>query len=106
MTKKISKRPLLGVALLGSLNVYSANYTATASSVTVNDLEKLGFNSALIFQRFLADYQIELDLWEKLKVSVEDEGKKIQFQTFDDLSIDVDIRNAVASWNKRSVRER
>ena len=68
--------------------------------VTVSELEKIGINS----QKVVAEYQIKkgitLNINEFIKVSTKDEGKTIDFETLDQISITVTALDSDGSYNK------
>ena len=68
--------------------------------VTLSGLNKLGFNIKPIQKKFIKQNGRTIDLNENLKVSSEDEGKQIKFETFDNYSVTVDRINARTPDNK------
>lgn len=66
----------------------------------VAELEKIGIDS----QKVIVEYQIKkginLNINELIKVSSKDEGKTIDFETLDQISITVTAINSDGSYNK------
>lgn len=68
--------------------------------VTLSGLKIIGFNIKNIQKKFARQNGRTIDLNENLKVSSEDEGKQIKFETFDNYSVIVNRINARAPHNK------
>lgn len=70
--------------------------------VPVSDLENFGISPTIVHQMFFEQYNMSLNWSEYLKVSKEDEGKSIRFETFDHYSTVVPIDSAHGVFNKDS----
>jgi hypothetical protein len=68
--------------------------------ITLAELEKHGISPILVQEEFFNLYQINLNWNEYLKVSKEDEGKNIRFETYDHYSTVVTIDSAHGVCNK------
>jgi|GEM_PF-5487058 len=68
--------------------------------ISVNELEKLGLNSQQVIVQYEVKKGIKLNLTEMIKVSSHDEGKTINFETLDQISITVSVDNSDGSRNK------
>ena len=68
--------------------------------VSVNELEKIGVNSQHVIVLYQVEKGVTLNLNEMIKVSSQDEGKSINFETLDHISIIVSVDNSDGGWNK------
>lgn len=66
----------------------------------VGELDALGFNSKVVIESYKSQAGRMLNLNELIKVSPKDEGKKINFETMDQISITVPVYSADGGWNK------
>lgn len=89
------------ILLLSSLFGISSKSLAE-EYVTLSGLKNLGFNIKHIQKKFTRQNGRTIDLNENLKVSSEDEGKQIKFETFDNYSVTVSRGETRTSWNKRN----
>ena len=74
--------------------------SASAESVLLRDLEQLGIDSAQVKAAFKEQVGINLDINDSMKVSFENEGQSIRFETLDHLSVLVPIMHARGVFNK------
>lgn len=68
--------------------------------ISVNDLEKIGINSRQVIVQYQVKKGITLNLNEMIKVSSQDEGKSINFETLDQISVTVLAHDSDGSPNK------
>lgn len=68
--------------------------------VRVGDLDELGISSKVVVEFYKVSAGRMLNLNELIKVSQKDEGKNINFETMDRISIIVPVFSADGSWNK------
>lgn len=66
----------------------------------VRDLESIGIISEAVIVSYRKSAGVVLDLNELIKVSPKNEGKHINFETFDKISIVVPVLTAAGGWNK------
>jgi hypothetical protein len=78
--------------------------TANATQSTVQDLYQLGVNPDYVISAFHESIDIKLNPNEALKVTYEDEGKNIRFETLDNFSLVVPIDDAIGIGNKMEPR--
>ena len=86
-----------GITLLSSTATLAGNLE---NLVTVKSLENIGINQEKVINLYRNTHNIELDLWEEIKVSPNEEGKSIKLETLDDFIINIDIDSAAGAWNK------
>jgi hypothetical protein len=81
--------------------------TANASTqISVKDLNKFGLDSALIATAFQDQLQINLNPNELIKVSYDNEGKDIKFETLDHYSVFISAPTmSLGAGNKGDVLE-
>ncbi len=68
--------------------------------VRVGDLDELGISSKFVMESYRASVGRMLNLNELIKVSQKNEGKNINFETLDQISVIVPVFSADGSWNK------
>lgn len=74
--------------------------TAHATQSAVQDLHQLGINPNYVISAFHENVDIRLNPSEALKVTYENEGKNIRFETLDNFSLVVAIGDAIGAFNK------
>lgn len=68
--------------------------------VNLEHLEKIGFNTKIVVELYKEKHQKILNLNDLIKVSTDEEAKKIKFETADSAYIIVPAIVAAGSWNK------
>lgn len=91
------KKNVLTTVLAISSTQALTNYTEVFS---VDQLAEIGVDSNKVVQEFKSIHNIDIEEMEKIYVRTDEEGKHIEFQTFDDFVIDIDINFVAAPWNK------
>jgi hypothetical protein len=89
--------------LLSGIVVISSQLSQASQTdmiLPLGELEKHGISPKLVQEEFYNLYQINLNWNEYLKVSKEDEGKNIRFETYDHFSTVVTIDCAHGVFNK------
>ena len=94
MYKKIGSLAALGVGIVSSPKIANAEQITTLKKLVAS-----GINHEFIVTKF-HEAQINIGWTEALKVSAEDEGKKIRLETLDRISVVVPIESAVGNPNK------
>jgi hypothetical protein len=94
---KISKTLLSSLVLISS---QISRAGTTEINVTLGELEKYGISTTIVQEEFYNHHQISLNWDEYLKVSKDDEGKNIRFETYDQYSTVVAIDGAFGAKNK------
>lgn len=90
--------------LVSIMAILSSQITQAGEShliVPVSDLEDLGISAKAIQEEFYNRHQVNIDWDEYLKVSKENEGKEIRFETYDNFSTIVPIARAHGTFNKK-----
>jgi hypothetical protein len=80
-----------GVAILAANSICTPELL-DINTFTVKDLHKYGYNTDLIIESYSKDYGIELDWWDKIRVT--------PTYVFEDFVVTVDTASAVSAWNK------
>lgn len=88
------------ILVAGSIVVGHQAVYAVSKTVRVSDLDQNGFNEQLVRDEFRRISGSELTSNEFLKVSAEDEGKELNFETLDHLSFTVPRDSASGVDNK------
>lgn len=89
--------------LLSGIVVISSQLSHASQAdmiLPLGELEKHGISPTLVQEEFYNLHQISLNWNEYLKVSKEDEGKNIRFETYDHFSTVVTIDSAHGVCNK------
>ena len=89
--------------LLSGIVVISSQLSQASQTdmiLPLGELGKHGISPKLVQEEFYNLYQINLNWNEYLKVSKEDEGKNIRFETYDHFSTVVTIDSAHGVFNK------
>lgn len=68
--------------------------------IQVNDLERIGISVQQVVNHYRVQKGIKLNLNEMIKVNSTDEGKSINFETWDQISITVPVIYSNGSPNK------
>lgn len=68
--------------------------------IKLKNLNTIGVNPENIFNAFMSQHGVRIELNEVLKVSTEDEGKNIRFESLDHFSVVVPIMSASGPRNK------
>lgn len=90
-------------ALVSVLAIFSSQITRAGENyivVQVHNLDEHGISAQVVREEFYNRYQVNIDWNEYLKVSKEDEGKDIRFETYDRFSTIVSIARAHGVGNK------
>ena len=83
----------LKIFLVGLLTA-STSRAAVEREYSPSFLRKLGIKMDVVSQAFREAHNIELDQYEKLRVTKEEEGQNLRFDTLDEYSISVPIHLA------------
>lgn len=68
--------------------------------ILTKDLDRVGVSIEIVQDTYRLNKGRVLDLNEMVKVSAENEGSEIKFETLDHISITVPVHSAAGSWNK------
>jgi hypothetical protein len=93
----VKKTLLSGIVIISS---QLARASQVEMILPLSELEKHGISPSVVQEEFYNLYQINLNWNEYLKVSKEDEGKNIRFETYDHFSTVVSIASAHGVCNK------
>ena len=85
---------------VGSALIAGAQSVKADRTFAVKDLNLNGFLSQVVSEQFSSTYGLNLNPSEFLKVSAEDEGSNIRFETMDHLSVTIDAKSALGIGNK------
>ena len=92
---------LLSTLLNNFLKGKSMDFDAQKYTVMkVGELEQLGLNTKSVIELFQSKYNKKINLNDMIKVSSKDEGKTINFETWDQISINVLAGDSRGAPNK------
>jgi hypothetical protein len=85
--------------IMGTTILASAQPSLAIELIKVGELSISGISQDLVINKFQSE-GINLNQDELLEMSTDEEGKKIKFETMDNISVNIDINSALGIGNK------